>query len=188
MAPDGLFLGGALGLSGADIVLADRFQHTRAGEAELPRAIGESQRDHRQDIAFKALRNTADRQNPELEAEDKHQQHADDEGGHRGDQQSQPGRNFVPERILFDGREHPDGNADQQGKHDRAEREGGRNGKPLGDLAGDRQLVLIRRAEVEVEYGVADVIDVAHNKGIVVAQLLIELRDCFRRGPHPENV
>src|SRR5215213_3651397 len=190
---DDLPLVEALGAGGADVVLAHHVEQVRAEEARVDRRERGREDEPREQqrrgpldgvvgerrVLARALEDRDEL--AEVVGEEVDRDEADPVDRRGDGQQGEAHGGSVEDRAPLDGGDDPDRDADQQ-PHDRAaDRERGGGGEPIEQGLPDRDVVLVRVAEVEVEDQVPHVDQVLDVPRLVEPQVLPDRRDQLRR-------
>ena len=187
VAPDRDVLVRALGACRAHVVLTDRLKHARPCESQLAAAVGQSERDHRHDVALPRCRSRG-REPAQTQREDQHQDHADQEAGLRCQKQRDAGRKTVDERVLLDCREHAQRDAEHEREKNGVERDFERDGQTAEDLVKDRLFGGVRYAQIKMDNRVVHVIEIPLQERQIVAEFFVESVDVGLNRADAEDV
>ena len=168
----------ALGVGGADVVLAEHLEHARAHHARGEGHLDEAERDRGQDhVAEERPEAVAERpelahgQPAQLDAEREHQEQAEPEGRDREAGQRQRHRRLVEPGVRAQRGEQAERDGERDGEDLRRDRQRDRRLEPLEDGRGDRTAEKDRLPEVGVRQP-AQIAAELNGEGLIEAEIL----------------
>ena len=169
----------ALGAGGADVILAQHFEHGGSRQPHDQRRAAEAHRGGRNrehhECVPEALRLLAvDRNRAELGDEHHQDQKPEPECRHRQSAQAHHAQEIIEPGVLLDRADHPERNPEQDRERQRQRRELGGDRDARQDLVERRPLRHVGIAEVAVQQP-ADPDRVLHRNRLVEAELALDL-------------